>query len=128
MPERFLLQILRDLSKQGILHSTRGGGGGFALGRPAEEISLLDVIEAVDGPVQGGLPARCALPVETGGRLQHMLSDIAEEVRRQLAAIKISGLLPAPETAGHAGNASTAFALEGLDSLAILPTFEGSSL
>ena len=45
MPERFLLQILRDLAKQGILQSTRGGGGGFMLDRRPEEVSLLEVIE-----------------------------------------------------------------------------------
>ena len=48
MPERFLLQILRSLVTHGILRSTRGVDGGYALVRPAEEISLLEVIEAIE--------------------------------------------------------------------------------
>src|SRR5580698_8195016 len=50
MPERFLLQILRHLVTHGILNSTRGVDGGYALERNAEDISLLDIIEAIDGP------------------------------------------------------------------------------
>src|ERR1700680_2225111 len=57
MPERFLLQILRHLVTHGILHSTRGVDGGYALERKPEEISLLDVIEAIDGPLSATLPS-----------------------------------------------------------------------
>ena len=52
MPERFLLQILRNLVTHGILRSTRGVDGGYALVRPADQISLLEVIEAIEGPVR----------------------------------------------------------------------------
>ena len=51
MPERFLLQILRMLVTHGILRSTRGVDGGYALTKPADQISLLEVIEAIDGPL-----------------------------------------------------------------------------
>src|SRR3954470_15915458 len=56
MPERFLLQILRHLVTHGILHSTRGVDGGYSLERKPEDISLLDVIEAIDGPLSATLP------------------------------------------------------------------------
>ncbi len=39
------------LAAAGLLHSTRGSEGGFALARAAEEISLADIIEAVEGPI-----------------------------------------------------------------------------
>lgn len=94
MPERFLLQILRDMTKQGILQSTRGGGGGFMLGRRPEEISLLDMIEAVDGPISAVLPGKGAFPEESADRLQEALKRIAEQVRQQLAAIKLCDLMP----------------------------------
>ena len=51
MPERFLLQILRNLVNHGILRSMRGVDGGYILTREPGEISLLEIIEAVDGPV-----------------------------------------------------------------------------
>lgn len=51
MPVRFLLTILSKLVKRGILKSRRGTDGGYLLARRAEEISLLQLIEAVDGPI-----------------------------------------------------------------------------
>jgi Rrf2 family protein len=51
MPVRFLLTILSKLVKRGILKSRRGTIGGYLLARPAEDITLLELIEAVDGPV-----------------------------------------------------------------------------
>ncbi len=93
MPERFLLQILRDLAKQGILQSTRGGGGGFTLGRPAQEISLLEVIEAVDGPLCANLPLKGSFPEAVGDRLQQALGRIAELTRGQLQAVKLADLV-----------------------------------
>ena len=56
MPERFLLQILRHLVTHGILHSTRGVEGGYTLERKPEQVSLLDVIEAIEGPLTSALP------------------------------------------------------------------------
>ncbi len=51
MPVRFLLTILSKLVKRSILKSRRGTDGGYLLARRAEEISLLQLIEAVDGPI-----------------------------------------------------------------------------
>lgn len=52
VPETFLSKILKTLAKQGLAVSSRGSHGGYALGRPASEISFLEVIEAVEGPIQ----------------------------------------------------------------------------
>jgi Rrf2 family protein len=51
VPEDFLAKILKTLVDQGLVRSTRGPHGGYALARPSTEISFLDVIEAVEGPV-----------------------------------------------------------------------------
>lgn len=49
IPKRFLLKICRELGQAGIIDSFRGKRGGYKLGRPASEITLKDVIEAVEG-------------------------------------------------------------------------------
>ena len=51
IPQKFLEGILLDLRHAELVTSRRGVEGGYALGRPAEEISLADVIRAVEGPI-----------------------------------------------------------------------------
>jgi Rrf2 family protein len=51
IPETFLRKIVARLSKGGLVRSHRGVGGGVSLARPADQISLLDVVEEVEGPV-----------------------------------------------------------------------------
>jgi Rrf2 family transcriptional regulator, iron-sulfur cluster assembly transcription factor len=51
IPESFLAKILQSLVHAGLAVSQRGARGGFALARPAAEITMRDVIEAVDGPI-----------------------------------------------------------------------------
>ncbi len=98
MPERFLLQILRNLVTHGILRSTRGVDGGYSLVRPAEEVSLLEVIEAIEGPLSSGDPMSDGTPTESQRRLHDALQQVTANSRRQLEAIKLSQLLAAPPT------------------------------
>jgi len=51
IPSKFLETILLDLKHTGIVKSTRGADGGYSLARPAADISIADVIRAVDGPM-----------------------------------------------------------------------------
>lgn len=51
IPQNFLLAILADLRRSGIVRSKRGQGGGWLLGREASQIAVADVIRAVDGPL-----------------------------------------------------------------------------
>lgn len=51
IPAKFLETILLDLKHAGIVKSLRGADGGYALARPASEISVADVIRAVEGPM-----------------------------------------------------------------------------
>jgi len=51
VPSAFLVRILTDLRRAGIVRSRRGAEGGYRLARDPEDISLADVIRAVDGPL-----------------------------------------------------------------------------
>ena len=52
VPSRFTLRILRKLNIGGLTKSRRGAKGGYSLNRPAESISLYDIILAIDGPIE----------------------------------------------------------------------------
>ncbi len=51
IPPSFLAKIVSQLSVAGLLQTSRGARGGVSLAKPAEDISLLDVVEAIDGPI-----------------------------------------------------------------------------
>jgi Rrf2 family transcriptional regulator, iron-sulfur cluster assembly transcription factor len=57
IPERFLEQIFGDLRRAGVLESQRGAHGGYRFAMPPEEVSVLDVVEILDGEIR---PARCS--------------------------------------------------------------------
>src|SRR5947208_8958059 len=52
LPRGSLAKILKSLTGKGRIRSSRGAHGGYQLARPARDISFLEVIEAVEGPVQ----------------------------------------------------------------------------
>jgi Rrf2 family protein len=52
LPREFLAKILKGLAAKGLVRPTRGAHGGYQLARPARDVSFLEVIEAVEGPVQ----------------------------------------------------------------------------
>jgi Rrf2 family protein len=100
MPERFLLQILRILVTHGILKSTRGVEGGYSLTRPADQISLLEIIEAIDSPLEG--ESVNAMPTgddeESYAKLSAALNQITRTAKQQLHSIKLSTLLEPPQS------------------------------
>ena len=53
IPGKFVEAILTQLRRAGLVRSQRGPDGGFWLARPAEDISLADIIRAIDGPLLG---------------------------------------------------------------------------
>jgi Rrf2 family protein len=52
IPPSFLAKIISQLSIAGLLHTSRGARGGVTLARDPNDITLLEVIEAIDGPIQ----------------------------------------------------------------------------
>lgn len=73
LPERYLVQILLQLKAAGLVHSARGSVGGYQLVRSAEQVSIADVVMAIDGP--GDPPREVASPVARD------LADVFERAR-----------------------------------------------
>jgi Rrf2 family protein len=93
LSEVFLLKSLRPLVAAGVLRSEPWRGGGFCLARPARDLTLLEVIEAVEGPVRGRAPGVGGLE---GARLEAELQEVcdaaAEAVRRRLRTVSLADL------------------------------------
>jgi Rrf2 family protein len=93
IPERFLLKVLKPLVQARVLLSIKGPNGGYRLARPASDISMLEVLEAVDGPIRGQSP----LSEEGNGALNHKLEVIckenADQTRKHLEKIRINQLM-----------------------------------
>ena len=53
VPESYLRKVFQALTRRGIVISQRGAKGGYTLARPADEITLRHVVEAIDGPLLG---------------------------------------------------------------------------
>ena len=62
VPKQSLAKILHGLRNKGLVKSTKGPGGGYQLSRPGWELRVIDVIEAVDGPVD--LSSDCILGLD----------------------------------------------------------------
>jgi Rrf2 family protein len=91
MPWRFLGKVLAWLVAAGVLHGSRGPGGGHRLARPARRITLLEVVEAVDGPVKGEAP-RVGRDARLDARLQRVCDGIAVAVRARLGKVTLEDL------------------------------------
>jgi Rrf2 family protein len=93
IPERFLLKVLKPLVSAQILLSVKGPNGGYRLARSSNDITLLEVIEAVDGPIRGNAPMGHDDPANhLNRRLAQVCDQAAEQVRKQLGKIKLSEL------------------------------------
>jgi len=85
MPRKFVEAILAELRRAGLVRSQRGADGGYALARPAAEITLGSVLRAVDGPLA---EVRGLRPHETtyAGVAEH-LPDVWVAVRAALRQV-----------------------------------------
>jgi|RhiMethySRZTD1v2_1073278.scaffolds.fasta_scaffold261406_2 Rrf2 family protein len=99
MPERFLLQILRKLVKQGVLSSTCGVSGGYCLSRPPEQIPLSEVLEAVDNPLEFSMPILDCMSATVRAQVDEAMRSasyaVIESFRSKSVADLIRGGVPA---------------------------------
>jgi len=101
IPLNFLENILGELRHAGIVRSHRGAEGGFRLARPADEVTVADVIRAVEGPlasVRGGPPEDASYG-GAAGSLPRVWIAVRANLRRVVEQVTIAdvaaGKLPA---------------------------------
>jgi Rrf2 family protein len=109
IPLRFLENILAEMRQQGLVHSRRGQEGGYWLARPADDITIAEVIRAVEGPlasVRGERPDQLALkgaaePLK--GVWVALRANIRSVLETVTLADVVAGVLPEPvrELAEH---------------------------
>jgi Rrf2 family protein len=93
IPERFLLKVLKPLVSVQVLYSIKGPNGGYGLARPASDITILEILEAVDGPIRDHAPSCQGEPRNFLHRkLEQICHEAAEQVRKTLGKIKLSDL------------------------------------
>jgi len=100
IPPRFLAKIFQILAKAGLVVSHRGVKGGFSLRRPAAEITMKDVIEAVEGPV--------SLNRDTTGTLHHVWKEAQDQMLQALSRVTFAELARVHQ---HPLGVPTAYAL-----------------
>jgi FeS assembly SUF system regulator len=89
-------KLMGQLAGYGLLSSSRGASGGFALARAAQDISLADIVEAVEGPIAmtvcSGLegPSDCALDAHC--RVKPHMGVVGHAVRGALGAVSLTSL------------------------------------
>ena len=93
IPERFLLKVLKPLVSARVLRSTKGPNGGYHLAKPASENTMLEIVEAVDGPVRGVAPPTRDTAGTLNGKLERICNKGAEQMREYLATIHLTDLV-----------------------------------
>ena len=96
---RFALKILHKLVHSGIVSSSKGANGGYRLSRPAEQLTMKDVIEAIEGPI---VIARCLHSHEdcsqngmekSDCRYHHIFREVSTQVADTFNAICIADVI-----------------------------------
>ena len=85
LPAKFLAAILNDLRRAGLVTSQRGLDGGYRLGRPADQISVADVMRALDGPLAAVRGLRPEMTSYEGAAAR--LQDVWVATRASLRAV-----------------------------------------
>lgn len=97
VPAGYLPKVLQTLRRAGLVDSKRGLGGGFTLARPAGQVTVLDVVNAVE-PIKR--VERCPLGIATHGTnlcpLHKRLDEANELVEQSFASVTIAELLAVP--------------------------------
>jgi DNA-binding IscR family transcriptional regulator len=89
VPVQFLEQLFATLRRAGLLRSQRGVKGGYAFAREPTEITVLEVVELLDGPLGGGAESIFADAAAAARAVlaKHTIADVAEREQRAAGAV-----------------------------------------
>jgi len=89
VPVQFLEQLFATLRRAGLLRSQRGVKGGYSFAREPAEITVLEVVELLDGPVGGGAESIFADAAAAARAVlaKHTIADVAEREQRAAGAV-----------------------------------------
>jgi Rrf2 family protein len=93
IPERFLLKVLKPLVSARVLQSIKGPNGGYKLQKAPADISVLEVLEAVDGPIRGVAPVIEESNGPLNSKLENICKQTADLARKHLEKIHVSDLV-----------------------------------
>ena len=94
VPKQYLEQLLGNLRRAGLVNTVRGAQGGYQIAKTPDDISILDVIDAMEGPLElsecmtdeGHCDRSCQCPVR---RVWHRLTD---SINRELAGVTLGDM------------------------------------
>jgi len=93
IPVEYLLKIMQQLVRANILRSKRGPRGGFSLARPTTKITMLDIIEAVEGPIDRPLGLTEQAPKENfANKAEKAYGQVVTQARNSFKRLKVSDL------------------------------------
>jgi len=98
IPERFLPRVMHDLGRADLVEARTGRSGGYRLATPATQLTLLDVIDAVEPPDDDRRCVLRGIPCGLDGRcvVHDVFTDAREAHRDRLAATTLAMLVSAP--------------------------------
>jgi len=96
IPKALIRRVVSRLAGAGILKTSRGRGGGIALARPASEISLLHVVEAIEGRIvlSDCVPHPKECPLSTDCPVRSCWDDTMNEIRNSLGRRSFADMVP----------------------------------
>jgi Rrf2 family protein len=94
IPLEYLLKIMQQLVRANLLRSKRGPRGGFSLARPVAKITMLDIIEAVDGPMDVSLGLDEYAPKDKfSSKTERAYGQVIAQTRNAFKKVKLSDLI-----------------------------------
>ena len=98
IPPQLLAKILQTLARGGVLVSSAGTNGGYALARPATEITAFEVIRVIDGPlfITSCITIHGTCDLDSHCTIKEPLRKVNDSIKDLLSGIRIADLVEAP--------------------------------